>query len=361
MRVFVAGLAAIVVASSMGPLAAQAAAARGEMPAMVPALASAPRAAPAKQPFAKVTIVDNFGGVSSVAALNAPYSETLTSFPGLFSDRFRFFSGSAASPAYLGLADGGQFAGTTLRFGSGLSFHVANATLEPWRGQAGFATSSSYGRLPGERVALTSPRQAEATEAGVSWNLTKWAGLDLTASRTTERAGALGSLGSVPTALTRSAKTDALGLSARLGFGDGWVTTFSYGEGITQLDLRPSGGAIAGTRTLQSRAYGLSIAKHGLFSRSDALGLALTRPGRTYNDGIFGVTGQVAGGSTHQIPLNRLVLASTSPETDVELGYITTFFDGALALKANAGYQMNLAGQKGNNSLTVLTRAKINF
>ncbi len=54
-------------------------------------------------------------------------------------------------------------------------------------------------------------------------------------------------------------------------------------------------------------------------------------------------------------------LASATPETDVELGYITTFFDGALALQANAGYQMNFAGQSGTNALTVLSRAKINF
>ena len=57
----------------------------------------------------------------------------------------------------------------------------------------------------------------------------------------------------------------------------------------------------------------------------------------------------------------QVSLAPGTPETDVELGYVTTFLDGALALQANAGYQMNLAGQKGQNSVTVLSRAKINF
>jgi hypothetical protein len=43
------------------------------------------------------------------------------------------------------------------------------------------------------------------------------------------------------------------------------------------------------------------------------------------------------------------------------LGYVTSFFNGALALQANAGYQMNLAGQSGTNSFSVISRAKINF
>lgn len=49
------------------------------------------------------------------------------------------------------------------------------------------------------------------------------------------------------------------------------------------------------------------------------------------------------------------------PDTDLELGYVTSFFNGALALQANAGYQMNLAGQSGTNSFSVISRAKINF
>jgi hypothetical protein len=54
-------------------------------------------------------------------------------------------------------------------------------------------------------------------------------------------------------------------------------------------------------------------------------------------------------------------LVGQTPETDLELGYVTSFFNGALALQANAGYQMNLAGQSGTNSLSVISRAKINF
>ena len=57
----------------------------------------------------------------------------------------------------------------------------------------------------------------------------------------------------------------------------------------------------------------------------------------------------------------RPILSGNTPETDLQLGYVTTFLDGALALQTNAGYQMNTAGQSGNNGVAVLSRAKINF
>jgi hypothetical protein len=40
---------------------------------------------------------------------------------------------------------------------------------------------------------------------------------------------------------------------------------------------------------------------------------------------------------------------------------VTTFLDGALALQANAAYQLNTQGQNGTNSLAVVSRAKIKF
>ncbi len=361
MRAFVVILTAVAAAWSLGPLAASAAPVRGEAPATAPSL-TAPSLdggalAAANQTFARIVMADNFDGDVLAGASAAPYSAGLSNFPGLFTDRYRF-STSPANSAYLGLAQGGQFVGTTLKFGSSLRFHIANSTLEPFRNQAGFSASSPVAKLQGNQPALD-VRQAETTEAGVTLNLTPWAGIDLTASQSTERDGVLSGVDTGANALTRSGKTDAVGLSARLGFGDGWVTTFSYGEGVTQLDLRPTP-VIAGTDTLHSRAYGLAVAKHGLFSQSDSLGFAFTRPVESF-DSIAALSEVAASSAARQGPLDQLSLAGASPETDVELGYITTFFDGALALKANAGYQMNLAGQKGLNSVTVLTRAKINF
>jgi hypothetical protein len=55
------------------------------------------------------------------------------------------------------------------------------------------------------------------------------------------------------------------------------------------------------------------------------------------------------------------MLAGTTPETDIEVGYVTTFLDGSLALQANASYQMNFAGQTGTNAVSLLSRARIKF
>ena len=50
-----------------------------------------------------------------------------------------------------------------------------------------------------------------------------------------------------------------------------------------------------------------------------------------------------------------------TPETDLQVGYVTQFLNGALALQANASYQMNYQGLSGANSVSVLSRAKIKF
>ena len=40
---------------------------------------------------------------------------------------------------------------------------------------------------------------------------------------------------------------------------------------------------------------------------------------------------------------------------------MTTFLDGTLALQANAAYQVNAAGTRGQNAVTGVARAKLNF
>lgn len=196
----------------------------------------------------------------------------------------------------------------------------------------------------------------ESSASSVEWNFTKWLGLGLTAAQSDERNGLLGKFEPEALPLQQSAK--AVGLSARFGFGAGWVTSFSYNEGITQLNLRPNG-LLGSVDPLHSSAYGVAVAKHGLFSGNDSFGVAVSRPLELYNGGNSGAA--AASGRDALIGSDRNLLPGGTPETDVELGYVTTFFDGALALQANAGYQMNLAGQRGQNSMTVLSRAKINF
>ena len=50
----------------------------------------------------------------------------------------------------------------------------------------------------------------------------------------------------------------SLGISARVGFGEGWVTTINYTGGVTQLDLSRNG-LIGSSESLRSQAFGLAL------------------------------------------------------------------------------------------------------
>jgi hypothetical protein len=166
-----------------------------------------------------------------------------------------------------------------------------------------------------------------------------------------------------PTPLTFSddARTSAAGLSAHVKFGNGWVTSFSYNMDVTQLDLKAGASPTLATTSVQGRSYGLTIAKHGLFGNADTLGLSVSRP----SDDYFGSVSLADTGLESRVNLLErypgVALSNGAKETDIALGYVTTFFNGALSLQANAGYQMNVGGQNGTNSVAVLSRAKINF
>jgi len=267
-----------------------------------------------------------------------------------------FYSASGVNSPYASLANGGNFVGATVALADDLHFRIGEVKLGAESDALETPVYSLEAQMQGSP--LDGRRDADEKLAGVTWNFASWGGLGVVASHTKERNAVLGSTSSSALALAKGADTSALALSARVGFGDGWVTTVSYGEGVTQLNLR-AGGPIAGADSLHTQSYGVAVAKRGLFDDGDTLGLAVTRPVQVYENNI-----DLSGdGPSDNGLLGRaqLPLSSGKPETDVELGYVTTFLDGALALQANAGYQMNLQGQTGSNSITVLSRAKINF
>ncbi len=256
------------------------------------------------------------------------------------------FLTSAAAP-YSAQVSGGNFVGATIALASDLHFSVGHASLAEQNSTFDMPLFSSLTQP--FRSALYS---ADATFAGAGWNFAPSSGLDLVASSSTEQNSLVDSVDRSKAALSK-VSSNALAASAHVGLGDGWVTTVSYTQDVTQLDLKSA--SILGT-SIDSRAYSVSVAKHGLFAQNDSLGLAVSRP-------IADFAGRLS-----VAPLNNtdelgrpLLPFGTKPETDLELGYVTSFFNGALNLQANAAYQMNVEGQNGTNSLTVLSRAKINF
>ncbi|HVZ69554.1 MAG TPA: hypothetical protein VG891_08815 [Rhizomicrobium sp.] len=270
-----------------------------------------------------------------------------------------FMSASAVNSPYASLANGGSFIGSTIALADDLHLRFGEISLSPEREPFTVNAYSAMDQFFGPRP-LYDLRTAQGTMAGVSWDFARWGGVGLTATQIDEHNGLLGGYGSGALSVADSANTAALGVSARIGFGDGWVTTASYSEGITQLDLKPTG-IFSQASDLRSRAYGIAVAKHGLFGE-DSLGFAVTRPIQIYS-GSAEVTAADGVDANYNLALNseRISLAGVKPETDIELGYVTTFLDGALALQANAAYQMNTQGQTGTNSLAVVSRAKIKF
>ena len=261
-----------------------------------------------------------------------------------------FLSSASASMPYTTLANGGNFLGAATALADDLHVSLGVANLAPGISSYTPDAYTALARVGGEPAPYT-PRSANSLLAGVTWDIGKWSQFGLTAAHTSEHDSLLGSA-----APGTNASTTALGVSARVGLGNGWVTTASYSEGLTQIDSH-SGGLLSGD-PLHTRAYGVAIAKNGLFG-DDTLGLAVSRPALGTDSSEF-ITLPGATGGPAFFTRNHL-LAGSAPETDVEIGYVTTFLDGSLALQTNASFQMNYAGQYGSTAVSLLSRARIKF
>ena len=263
-----------------------------------------------------------------------------------------FLSSASAAMPYTSLADGGNLYGFAAAVADDLHVRLNVGNLEGTASSTpdAFTALAHVGGVPAPYAART----ATTLLGGVDWNPTKWSDVGLMATQTSERNGLLGQ--AAPGA---NATTTAVGVAARLHLGGGWVTTATYSEGVTQLDLRPglNLASLAAPDSLRTRSYGIAIAKNGLFG-DDTLGFAVSRPALGGSGSDFSLT---TGQDGQRFFSRNNILQGTTPETDIEVGYITTFLDGSVALQANASYQMNYAGQNGENAVSLLSRARIKF
>ena len=276
-------------------------------------------------------------------ALDAGYNLDL-------SQRFDNY-GAALSPllnqsGFVGLANGGHYAGLTyeaapnirLRLGAQMkSNRLDSFTFDPTLGSSGLPLTWDRG-------------QQRSLLAGISWDFNDWAGLSLAGIVNSQKGDPVGAN---PLASLTDATTGALNASAHVDFGSGWDLRAAVSDALTQLDQKN------GVPTsLDSNSYSLAIAKHGLFGQ-DALGFSFRRPSPSLLDNNLEIV-SATGDLPPVVVANNRLLGNT-PETDLQVGYTTSFLDGAVALQANAAYQMNYQGQTGATSLAVLSRAKIKF
>jgi hypothetical protein len=253
---------------------------------------------------------------------------------------------SAITAPYLGLANGGRYIGFTYAPTSNLQLRLGTALNIGWLDGLSVDPFAASGALPlGYHSNLT-----QSVLAGLSWDFSDFAGLGVTAISSSRSGVPLG----FEAGLADKASTEAIGMSAHLGLGSGWVTKLAYSQSLSQLDLR------SGQTASAEQSYSIAVAKRGLFGNDDTMGLAFSRPAPS----LMGNFASLTTGSGDLPPMviaRGEKLAQQTQETDLQLGYVTNFLDGALALQANASYQMNYQGQTGATAVSLLSQAKIKF
>jgi hypothetical protein len=245
--------------------------------------------------------------------------------------------------SFLSLANGGRYAGIT---------YVPTSHLDVRLGASNWTGRLDDISMDGAAIGLPAvydTAHVNSVLAGVTWNFNEWAAVGLNTIASFRDGTPLGYQGLAP--LTESAATQGLQITARLNFGSNWSTTAQFGQGLTQL--RQQGGAVT---SLDAQTFAITVAKRGVFG-DDALGISLSRPA----PGLAGTFGSLVD-STGELPAVALAAtAARAPETDFQLGYVTSFLGGRLALQTNAAYQVNPQGQEGASAVSVIQRAKIKF
>jgi hypothetical protein len=244
--------------------------------------------------------------------------------------------------SFLALADGGRYAGVTAIANSNLGLRLG---VSNWTGRLDntVVDGAAIG-LP----AVYDTSHVNSVLAGVTWNFKDWVGVGFNAISSFRSGMPLGYASVAP--LTQSAATQALQISARVNIGSNWVTTAAFGEGLTQLRQRD------GVPTsLDAQTFAITVAKRGVFG-GDAVGFSFSRPAPGSVGGVCSL-----GNATDELPPVMAAAAARAPETDFQLGYVTSFLGGRLALQTNAAFQVNPQGQSGASAVSLLSRAKIKF
>jgi len=280
-------------------------------------------------------------------AASLPLTQTLALDSGYRIDTASHFASltSATDPlrdsSFLSLANGGRYAGLTYIPTPGLDVRLGAAN---WTGRLDDVSMDGAAiGLPG----VYDSAHVNSVLAGVTWNFNGWVGLGLNGIASFREGTPLGYQAVAP--LTSAAATQALQLSARFNLGGNWSTSAAFGLGQTQL--RSPGGAVT---SLDAQTFAITVAKRGVFDDGDAMGVSLSRPA----PGMAGAFNGMVD-STGDLP--PVMVGARAPETDFQLGYVTSFLGGKLALQTNAAYQVNPQGQGGTSAVSVIQRAKIKF
>jgi hypothetical protein len=257
---------------------------------------------------------------------------------------------SFASDASLMAASVELAHGVTLAFG-----HVSQETdaTAPYTDEV-LTVEERLTQLRSDQTHLAS---GEGASAAVSWRVAPWALVGFTVAYTDENNALFGGFEGGALALTAEASTASAGAGMRVNLGGDWVASASWSAGVSRV-VPLAGGLFANVSDLQTAAYGAALAKRGVFGADDAIGFGVSRPLHVV-DGQAILTASTGVTRARDIiyQTETINLASTTPETDIELGY-TAALGSTTVLQLNAIYQMDLAGVSGDDAIAGLATVR---
>jgi hypothetical protein len=260
-----------------------------------------------------------------------------------------FVSASALNSPYLALSEDAAFVAGSVTAGA-VTF------------TAGHAQTQNDDRVLVEDLLLVDGdlahlRSATNTVAAASWRFAPWGLIGVSVARTQEENSLLGTFEQGALALTADAETTSVGIGARVNVGDDWVLSGSWSRG--QTDATPAtDGLFSRVSAVESEAYGLALSKRGVFGDNDTIGFAVSRPLHiTQGSAVITASTGVTGAREIVYSTETVDLASTTPETNYEVGY-TTKLDDVTSLQISAIYQQDVGGQPSRDAVAALVGLK---
>jgi hypothetical protein len=262
-----------------------------------------------------------------------------------------FMSASALSSPFVALTSDATFIAASIEMGDGVTFSFGRGSSE----QASTPALDDEVLTLDEQLAYLTQdsshmRSAENSVAAMSWAFAPWGTVGLNTAYTQEDNSLLGTREQGALALTADASTVSIGFGARFDLDDDWSMSASWSRGSTEA-TPVVGGLFQSLSGIESEAYGLAVSKVGVFGKTDSLGFSVSRPlhitgGSAVIHASTGVTEE------REILYSTEVvnLASSTPETDYEVGY-TAKLDEGLTLQANAMYQQDVGGEAGSSAV----------
>ncbi len=298
---------------------------------------------------ASVTVGYNTGAAGRLNQLDLTASEA---FDGLF------MSAAAMNSPYLGFAGDALLIGANVAMNDDLSLTVGHVS-QAERNDAAFSDEilTVEEKLARLRADDTHVASGEGSAASLGWRFAPWGLAGVNVAYTDEQNALFGGYEAGALALTGDAETASAGVGVRVNLGGDWVASASWNAGVSRV-TPVAGGLFANISDLQTMAYGVALAKRGLFGAGDTLGFGVSRPVHIVDgSALFVASTGVTKAREIVYSTETIDLASATPETDLEIGYTAQLWSG-VSFQANAIYQLDLGGMARSEAIAGLATVK---